>query len=513
MIKGEQQSIKRQMPLNLVSNVLLFLINLVVGLWLVPFLIKNLGVEGYGLIPLATQLTNYVQLLTIAINGAVSRYLTIAIQRNDIVEANKIFNTAFFALTIFLIFLVPLIVIFALSVPQIFDVPSKYNKDAQLLFLAIMVMFVVSTWKSNFAISPYALNRLDLRNSIDISSVILRVLIIVFLFKTIGPALYQVGIGYLGGAIFGLILSVVWWKKLTPDLNIKFKYFSVYYFKELISTSGWLVVNQVGTLLFLSIDLIVVNKLFGATAGGEYAAVLQWSTLLRSIAGILAGITAPVILIYFAKKQKEQLIRLSIMSVKFIGLAMALPIGGIGGFAHPLLKIWLGPEFTHLAPLLLLMVSHLLINLPVLPLFHINIATNSVRVPGMVTIVMGFGNLFLALALPFVLGWGYYGVAAAGAIMLTCKNAVFTPWYACCVLGIPRCTFSRAMLPGVIWGIAIAGLAYLFTCLMGLSTWPSLICAGVILTIFYSLTIWYIVLNKEEKVLILSLIPNRKIEG
>jgi len=53
-----------------------------------------------------------VGLITVAINSAVSRYLTLNLQRKDYIKANKVFNTAFFALSVLLICLVPLIVIF-----------------------------------------------------------------------------------------------------------------------------------------------------------------------------------------------------------------------------------------------------------------------------------------------------------------------------------------------------------------------------------------------------------------
>ena len=107
-----------------------------------------------------------------------------------------------------------------------------------------------------------------------------------------------------------------------------------------------------------------------------------------------------------------------------MGMGMALPIGLMCGFAPSLLSLWLGPEFVELVPLLWLMLFHLVINLSVLPLFYINVATNSVKLPGWVTLVMGIGNLCLAIALPLLFGWGYYGVAAAGAIALTLKNAL-----------------------------------------------------------------------------------------
>ena len=116
--------------------------------------------------------------------------------------------------------------------------------------------------------------------------------------------------------------------------------------------------------------------------------------------------------------------------MKLVGLLMALPIGLICGLSSPLLQTWLGPKFAELSWLMTLMTIHLSVNLAVLPLFSIQTATNAVRTPALVMIVMGMGNLGLAIFLAGPMGWGLYGVAAAGAIALTAKNLVFTPLYA-----------------------------------------------------------------------------------
>jgi len=174
------------------------------------------------------------------------------------------------------------------------------------------------------------------------------------------------------------------------------------------------VVNDIGSLLFLQIDLIVVNLLFGATSAGEYAIALQWAVLLRALAGVLSGVLTPTILSCYARKQTETLIRVTKSAVKLMGLAMALPIGLVCGFAPELLTLWVGGEFAFLWPLMVLLTVHLAVNLAVFPLFPINVAHNRVRVPGIVTFFMGIGNFGLAVALPLLTGWGYYGVAAAG---------------------------------------------------------------------------------------------------
>ena len=234
----------------------------------------------------------------------------------------------------------------------------------------------------------------------------------------------------------------------------------------------------------------------------------MWSSMLRTIAGMLISILTPVILTYYIKGKIEELINLLKSTVKLTGFAMALPIGFICGFAPQLLSLWVGPEFVKLSPLMLLMLSHLVINLPVMLLFDINIAYNKMRIPGIVTFWMGIGNFLLAILIPYLTGWGYYSVAIAGAIVLTLKNALFTPWYATKVLGISRTTFISSMFPGTLAMFIIAGSCRLINFFVPISGFGGLIISGIIVTIAYMGSVWIFTKENFERQIIMSIIPS-----
>jgi len=267
------------------------------------------------------------------------------------------------------------------------------------------------------------------------------------------------------------------------------------------------VINQIGSLLFLQIDLIIVNLLFGAASAGEYAIALQWVVLLRAVAGVLSGVLTPTILSCYAREQIGTLIRVTKSAVKLMGLAMALPIGLVCGLAPQLLTVWVGEQFTSLAPLMVLLTVHLAVNLAVLPLFPINVAYNRVRVPGLVTFFMGIGNFGFAIALPLLTGWGYYGVAAAGAIVLTLKNAFFTPWYATRVLGVGVHTFTRSMLPGIVATVIIGAAAATLGAVIQLPALITLAVAGATIGLVYLSTVWAFGLSGYERRLFESYLP------
>ena len=308
-----------QLPKNLIANILYFLINIIIGLILVPYFVSTLGVAAYGLIPLATSITGYVGIVVQSLNTSVSRYLTVDLQQEDYAAANQTFNTAIAGLSLLLLLMIPIIIIVAYFIPNIFSVPAGYETDAVLLFLGVSAAFLIRSWSGNFTVQLFAYNRLDLQNIVNIVNIIVQTGLIALFFMLYGPGLAFVGLAYLLGAISASVIAIIMARKTCPYLKISIHSINMSRLKSLTNMSWWVIVNQIGTLLFLQIDLIVVNMLFGATSAGEYAVVLNWGVILRSAASMIAGVLTPMVFIYYAKEQTIALINMMRSSVKMMG--------------------------------------------------------------------------------------------------------------------------------------------------------------------------------------------------
>ncbi len=507
MESSTNRSFSAQLPRNLISNIAYFLVNVIIGILLVPYFVSTLGVAAYGLIPLAASVTGYVGIVVQSLNTAVTRFLTVDLQQENYAAANRTFNTALFGLTGVILLTVPIILTIAFFAPTIFNVPVGQESGATLLFIGVCAALLLRSWSGNFTVQLFAYNRLDLQNYVNLTNLIVQTGLIVLFFTLFGPNLALVGVAYLCGAIVASGVSIVLSKRVCPHLTVSLRAYDRSKLRDLVGMGGWVIINQIGALLFLQIDLIVVNLLFGAASTGEYAIALQWVVLLRAIAGVLSGVLTPIVLTYYAREQTESLIRVTKSAVKLMGLALALPIGLVCGFAPQLLAVWVGSEFVTLAPLIVLLTVHLTVNLAVLPLFSINVAYNRIRIPGILTFFMGIGNFALAIALAVWTGLGYYGVALASAIVLTLKNAIFTPWYATRVLGVQAHTFTRSMLPGIVaTGLLTIGIIVLGR-VVPLGSLVSLIFAGVAIAFVYCMILLRFGLDDFERGLFQSYLP------
>jgi O-antigen/teichoic acid export membrane protein len=514
-METESETNKRfatQLPGNLISNIAYFLVHVALGILLVPYFISTLGIAAYGLIPLTGAVMGYVSLVVQSLNTTVSRFLTIDIQKADYTAANRTFNTAFFGLSLIIALMLPIVIIVSYFVPKIFNIPAGQETGAIILFLCASAAFFIRSLNGTFTVQLFAYNRLDLINIINIVNYLVQVGLIVLLFWLKGPSLELIGGAYIGGAIVASVIAIILAKRVCPYLHLSLSLFDRSCVRDLGKMGGWIFIDQIGALLLLQIDLIVVNIFLGATSAGEYAIVLQWGSQLQTIAGVLAGVLTPMVLTYYAREHIETMIRVMKSAVKLMGLAMALPIGLICGFAPQILTIWVGEEYAFLAPLMIILTAHLIVNRAVLPIFSINIAYNQVKVPGIVTLIMGISNCILAVILVVYTGWGFYGVAIAGAITLTIKDAVFNPWYTAKVLGLSFRTFTMPMLPGVVAFLLLGIFATVLGVILPLNTLVPLTIACGCIAVVYAMMMWRIGLSVGERKLFGSYLPE-KIRG
>jgi membrane protein EpsK len=477
-----------------------------IGLWLIPYLVHHLGRAAYGLIPIAGIMTQYVSIISQSVSSAVSRFLTVALQRNDTEEANRLFNTAICSYSALALLQVPVFGLIIWQANHLFNIPNELYVDALILLTCSAGAFLMNLVSSVFAVPIYANNRLDISRAMNVLRQIARLVGIVGLFLIFRPGLRYVGYVDLALGLAECVATVAIGKRLAPSLRVDRHAFDWRKVRQLTTMGGWLVINYLGFLLFLRMDIWVCNRFIGAEAAGDYAALLTWSNLIRHGGRLFAGLISPMVLIYYARSEEDRLIRLVQVSVRLLCLLLAVPISILCVFSSSILKLWLGESFVRLAPLMVVMLCHLTISVGITPLFSMRVALNKVKVPALMGVVVGIANVFLAIFSVKYLSWGTYGVAIAGAVTLTFLNVCWNPVYVARVLHKPWHTFVR---PGV-----SAVLASLLLSLIGLgikyvvhpTSWAQLSAACMITALIGAIGVW-LMLPAEDRRLFADLLP------
>jgi glycosyltransferase involved in cell wall biosynthesis/O-antigen/teichoic acid export membrane protein len=497
---------RSQLGVNIGANTALLGLQTFVGLWFAPYLVHHLGVAAYGMIPLANSVAAYLSVLEIGVRGSAGRYLSIALRRGDVREGSRIFGTTLWASLMLGAVLLPVAIGLAYFSPSLFHVPPGLERSTQLFFGVVLVMYLVGIVRSVVTVPPFVENRFDLQNLNAFAEIATRIVVVVGFFTLLGSRLDWVGVSLLTSGTVAMVVAVAVCRYVAPDLRFSPREFSLKRFQEMWDTSAWMMVNQMGTLLFLSIEMIVVNVMLGAAVAGRYGSLLTWPTFLRTFAGGIAAVVTPLALALYAKGDKDGMTRVMQQSVRILGVGVALPVGVIAGLGPVLLTAWLGPEFANLSPLLTVQVMHLAVNLAVLPLFSAQLALGKVKVPGIVTLVAGVVNIGLAVACARFGEYGL-GVAIAGAVVLTSKNALFTTWYSARIQGVPVSTYLRTLVP--ILGVTVAAyvMAKLFATLIGGMGWSTVLIAGLGAAGVVAVPAYFFILTPGERAVLLKTLP------
>ena len=500
---------KRRLLANVSTNIIEIVLSSLIGLWLTRYFISHLGVAAYGMIPLVTQIASYFDLFSRSVRDAVGRFVVICFNQNEIEKSNMYFNTGLFSMAILcLLTCIPLIVV-VLLLPFIFNIPAGHETSASWLFFCVLLSSLLIALTGPFLASALIKHRFDLMNSVKILSRLLRVAILVLCFRYLGASLEYVGWSYCGMGLFLLGGSMWLTSRLTPQLHIERKSYRWNAFREMAGMGGWMTINQIGALLYLSTQLVVINILLGAEEAGRYGPFVLLVSLLTMLGSAVANVFTPIAYEDIAQKKVDVLVHHSKRSTKFIGLIIALPIGLLCGLSTPFLKWWLGPEFADLSPLIWLLLLPWIVNVTVRPLFSIYRGLNKVKVPAIVILSGGVANVIVSVLLIKYTNLGLYGAALALVFCLTSKNLFFTPIYTAMLLGRAKSTFFKDMVPALLMAglVSLAGLS--LSRLYDLSSVLRL-CAGVLfLSVPYLLIGYMAAMNKEDRTFLLSLVRRR----
>jgi len=497
---------KKQLPRNALMKGISFVSALVVGLWLVPYLVNQMGTAAYGLVPLAGLLTQYVGIISNCLAQSVTRFLTIEL-RKDGGKPNAVFNSAIALFTALAVLQAPLFFLAIAYMQKIFTIPENLLFDATILLSCSAVSYLFTLIGGVFQVSTFSRNRVDIDEGINLTRIVARIILIVVAFSILGPALRYIGYIDLILTIFILCAKIYYWRKLTPELHLSLSDVNFKRLRPILAMSGWIVINNLGSLFYLRTDIWIANRFISAEVAGQYAALLQWDTLIRSTAGTLGFLIAPMLLIYYSRNEMVQAVNLSRLSIKLLTGLLAIPVALIAVFSPQLLRIWLGAEFEHLWPILAIMVSHLFINAGVTPAFQLQTATNHVKTPALVTFAMGVINAALALVVVIIFDGGLMGIAIVGAVILTLKNAIFTPWYAARMTRTPQSSFFKPLIAGLLMMGFVTTLGLLTQHFWQFGSVVGLAMRCILIVIFSLGIFWLLALRQDERKHLLDLMP------
>ena len=140
-------SLKRQVAINIVSNWLGYFVQAAAGLVVVPFILRQVGEDAFGVWALLAGLLVYFYILQDAFSLAMNRFA--AYYRSDMASVNR-----YFAATLYLMFalgagIMSLGVVVSLVVCKVFPIPAALEGDAKMTCVLVGIDLALTAVNSS----------------------------------------------------------------------------------------------------------------------------------------------------------------------------------------------------------------------------------------------------------------------------------------------------------------------------------------------------------------------------
>jgi O-antigen/teichoic acid export membrane protein len=319
---------------------------LLVGVVTIPFIIRGLGVEGFGLLAIAWVAPEYFTFIDLGLGRATTKYVAEALGRGDKEHMPRLAWTAVTVQLLLgcvgglaLVSITPFLTEYILNIPP--GLQTEANAMFHLLALSVPPILVSSSFTGILA----AAQRFDLVNAVGASFNIANSLLALF------------GVVYFHWSLSEIVAMLVVSKLLAliaycglciltfPALK-RLPRFHLAELRTLLTFGRWVTVSSVVVPLLLYLDRFIIGALLTMAAVAYYAIPYEIVTRLWIIPASLVAALFPAFSTLTGQGQRERLAALLARSMKWVLLAVGPAVIIIAAFGRDILQLWLGLDFA-----------------------------------------------------------------------------------------------------------------------------------------------------------------------
>lgn len=469
------------------------LLNICVGLFMMPFLIHALGDEQYGIWVLVGAVIGFYGLLDLGMGGAMVRFLVRAMHSNEREEVNIALSSA-----VFLFIGIGLLSLF-ITITVILMTPFYMEEGLNMTLFQITIAIMGVKASLLFPLSSFrgilmAKYRFDTLSYIQLSSLFLRTFIIVY-FVSQGYGIITVAFIMAFDSIFISLVTLYFAKKLAPELRISRSFIKKDKLKKYYHYGKYTYISTIADKIRFSIDDFVVAGFVGLALVTHYAiAVALLNYFNRAMASIF-GVIGPVLNKYHKLDQWDNLRDFFIVATELSTISAILFGGLLILLGEPFISIWMGKEYTDIYPAVVILTISGVVAGAQRPSVAIMYAIAKHKYYAKITSIEAIANLALSIVL--VQNLGLNGVALGTTIPLLVNKLAFQPIYTCKQLDLSLKDYYSRIGKYFFSSLVIFIPIYIILTLIKIESYIDLVIAGGLITLLYTIiNLKFMVSNK-----------------
>ncbi|MCC7257258.1 MAG: oligosaccharide flippase family protein [Gammaproteobacteria bacterium] len=490
------------------SKTALAVLQVLVGFFMMPFLVHHLGDRWYGIWTILGSVIGYYHLFDFGLAATVQRFVAGAFGRNDTEGANITVNMALVLYSALALLIFTCTVLLYLVIDRFVDDP----RDAQVAGLVLLILgfsFSLEFPFKAFAGLASAKLRYELLSLNRMAVLLLNAALTVFFLSS--------GYGIVALALISFICTQISnigffliSRSCFPDLRIDLRLFRREQVPELLGYSWWSFLATISSHLKFRVDSLVIGYFLGPVQVTHYFIGARLVEYFRTVIIQTTDIAMPVLARYHALNQENILAARVMTLTKLNGVLAAFAGGFLCLIGERFITLWMGDGYQQSYAVLVILALASTFELLLQPTRSALFAAARNRPYALSELVEALCNVVLSIAL--VQGHGLVGVALGTAIPLFLIKMVFVPLYAARALGLGAVRLYGAMLGPV-------ALAAAFLLLVGQLANPFLANGGYIQLLvtgagaagLFLVLAYRLVFDEAERRMLLSSLPMAKL--
>lgn len=418
---------------NVGSRYVMIVINVAIGLVVLPYNVKHLGSEAYGLWMLAASVTQYFGVLDLGYGGAVVKFVAEHRAKRDARALNEVLSTMFVVFSGIGVLCYAVALAVAALMPHVFNIDPSQVHTGRVVLLVIALQLALFF---PFSVFGGVINGFEKYYINNVVGTVFNVIT-----STANVLVLWLGYGLIPLVAVTTTLRIVPFLvyrrnayAVFPELHISRAFFRRDRLKDLTGFSVYLAVIDWASRLTYTTDAFYLGAFMNMSAVGVYAVAQRLSDALLKVTNQLHTFLFPTVVHRAVGGGVESQQSLMVKATRFQLAVAVCMCGGIAAVADVLIRAWVGPRFDGA-----IVVTRVLAFVVVLRAWNampstVLKGTGHHRYLAAVSCAAAVANLLLSI--PLVKVWGLPGVALGTAIPVLASSVFGIFPRACRVVGL-----------------------------------------------------------------------------
>jgi len=330
---------------NTIFNVVTLISNAVIGFFLIPFFLGQLGVLRYGVWALIGSIFGYRGLLSMGLNSAINRYIPVYLVKNNDDGIQRVISTSFFFFSAVAIALVLISLVIYYNVGSWFAaIEPELVPTASVLVLVVGFCFAFAMPLQLSSAVLSGLQRYDIINLVTLVTLVVRTILLVVLLLR-GYGLVMMGLVFGISEIVVRVLQFIFARKLLPKVSVSFASIDLRLLREMLAYGINTFLYAMGAIIIYKASEVIIGMFIGTAEISQFAIAAAGVLLLSLLLQAFTAAIKPAVSDLDARDDESRVRQISFLTQKY-SLLLIIPSGCfLVAMGREFLWVWVGDKF------------------------------------------------------------------------------------------------------------------------------------------------------------------------